>query len=149
MKVFFDTTALIDLERCKDSAIKLVRLLSREDVPLLISIVTITELLAGAHSSREASKNVIRAKELLAEFNWIELDGRTAENIAILLAYRNKIGQPVDYTDAAIAGSFLTSGSDFLITDNKKDFEFPQLKGKVYTPKEFLNAWKTKELKFV
>ncbi len=149
MKVLFDTTFLIDLERENKKALELAEYLATKQVPMIISTVTISELLAGAYSSKKMEKSVKVAKDLLAEFSWVDIDGFVAEEIAKVLAYRREVNKPVTYTDAAVIASFLATSADYLVTDNLKDFDSPNLEGKVYTPKEFLRALKEKKLKFV
>ncbi len=149
MKVLLDTTVLVDLERKDDETLGLVKKLVSENVPMLISAITISEILAGAYITKNSEQSVRMAKDMLSEFSFVDVNGQVAETAAKVLAYRREVAKPIAYTDAAIIASFVVSNSDFLLTSNKKDFDFPALGGKVYAPKEFLRALKGKKLKFV
>ena len=82
----------------------------------------------------------MKAKEVLNQFLWHEVNGDVAEYCAKLYAYLlvEKKEKSIEYPDVIIAATFLSSKSDFLLTLNKKDFiVFPQLRHVVYTPDEF------------
>ncbi|MBI2108082.1 hypothetical protein HYT54_03060 [Candidatus Woesearchaeota archaeon] len=47
-------------------------------------------------------------------------------------------GRIIEYPDIVIAATFTAVGGNYLITLNKSHFEsIPQLKSKVFTPREF------------
>jgi predicted nucleic acid-binding protein len=81
---------------------------------------------------------VNKAERVLSQFRWVSLSGDVAKVVAQLNAYLMAKGQPIEYQDVVIAASFLVTRCDVLLTENKSHFErFPNLKGKVMTPKEF------------
>lgn len=143
MRVLLDTTVLIDIEHKERESLELMYELSKKKVDVLLSVITVSEILAGAYYT-EKEENIAAAKELLAEFDFIPLEWNVADVTAEVLAYRNKIAEPIAYTDAAILATFLSGSADFLITENVKDFDFPALERKVYTAKEFLKKLKRK-----
>ncbi len=149
MNIIFDTTVLIDLERQNRDALLLMEKLTKEKSALIISTLSVSEYLTGIYQRADYMKRLNNAKEFLEQFNWIDLNGVVAEETAKLLAYCLTSGIERKYQDVAIAATSFAVGADFLITENIKDFDFPNLEGKVYTPKEFLRAVKGKKLKFV
>ncbi|HLC73044.1 MAG TPA: hypothetical protein VJH20_00235, partial [Candidatus Nanoarchaeia archaeon] len=69
---------------------------------------------------------------------WINLDYQIAEKTAQYLAFLITEGRIIEYQDVAIAATFKITSSDYLLTLNKNHFEnLPDLKTKVYVPKEF------------
>ena len=149
MNILFDTTVLIDLEREKEDTLLLLEKLTNERSLLLISTISVSEFLAGVYQREDYKNKLGIAREFLEQFNWIDLNEVVAEETAKLLAYCLVTNRERKYQDIAIAATFLNSGADFLITDNLKDFDFLELKGKIYSAKEFLRALREKKLKFV
>lgn len=138
MKVIVDTSIIVEIDRHKRDTVDLIRKLVENNIDLVISTVTVSEILTGSYLKKDVSKSVITAKEVLNQFTWIDLDGTVAEKTAQLLAYLLTEKKNIEYQDAAIAASFFTSHSDYLLTLNKKDFlAFPMLVGKVFSPEEF------------
>lgn len=138
MRVVLDTSVLVDVERKRAGAVDLLEKLSGADHRVGISIVSVVEVLMGANLRRDADEAILRAKAALGQFEWIDLDGRTAERAAQLLAYLRVGGKPVGFQDSVIAAAAIEYGGEALVTGNKDHFErFPPLKGKVFTPKEF------------
>ncbi len=142
MKVFFDTSIIVKIDRNDKTVIKLCEELISKNIELALSTITISEILTGSYLRKDFSKAVIRAKELLSQFEWVDFDAEVAEQTAKILAYRVMNGNPVEYQDDAIIASFLVSHADFIITLNKKHFDIPVLEGKVFSPEEFLKRLK-------
>lgn len=149
MRVLIDTCVLIDLERGEKDAIDFFEELDKISAEMVISPVSASELYTGVYLSENLEKNLARANVVISQFQIAHLDIKTAEETGKLLAYRQIKNLPKYYEDCAIAATAISSRADFLITDNKEDFNFPNLCGKVYTPKEFLAALKGKKLRFV
>ena len=149
MNIVLDTSVLINLERENRDALLLLEHLVKEKSALAISTISVSEFLTGIYQSEDYNKKLKEAKEFLEQFNWIDLNHIIAEETAKLLAYCLVSGKESKYQDVAIAATSVSAGADYLITDNIKDFDFPNLKGKVYTTKEFLRALKGKKLRFV
>jgi len=136
LKVFLDTSIIVDVERGKADAIEVCRKLTAEHEALL-STVTISEILTGSYLRKDYTKAIAKAKRVLSQFSWIDLDGAVAEKIAQLNAYLITRGEPVEYEDQAIAASCLVTNSEVMLTENKEHFtRIPALKQRTYTPEE-------------
>ncbi len=132
-----DTSIIVDVDRGKEDVIELCKRLTSTN-SAFISTVTVSEILTGSYLRKDYKTAVTKAERVLNQFQWIALNGETAKVIAQLNAYLISKGQPIEYQDVAIAASFLLECCDVLLTENKDHFErFPNLKGKVKTPKEF------------
>ena len=136
MKIFFDISILVEIERKNKEVIELCKELVRKNVELIISVISISEILTGVYLREDSNKAARRAKELLMQFKWFKFDAEVADKTAKILAYRIAKGKKVEYQDDVIAASFLVSNSDFLLTLNLKHFNLPFLKEKVCLPKE-------------
>jgi predicted nucleic acid-binding protein len=136
MRVFLDTSIIVDVDRGKKKVINVCRKLTAQH-EALISTVTVSEILTGSYLRKDYTKAVTKAKKVLGQFSWVNLDGTVAEKIAQLNAYLITEGQPIEYQDQAIAASCLMTGSDILLTENKEHFSrIPVLKNKVFAPEE-------------
>lgn len=132
MKLFFDTSVLVDLDRQREATIRALEAATEADTELWISTVTVSEILVGALLRKDHEKASLRAREVLGRFVWQDLDGDAAERTAKLLAHLLATGERVEFQDAAIAGCALAAHADFLVTENKEHFErFPPLADKV------------------
>ncbi len=140
MKVLIDTSLIVDIDRQKKETVELFKKLAVDGTTeMVISAVTVSEILTGAYLKKDVKTSVLTAKEILNQFIWISLDGEVAEKTGQLLAYLLAEKKEIGYQDTAIAASFLVSRSDYLLTLNKKDFVvFPALKDKVFSPEEFI-----------
>lgn len=145
MRVFLDTSVLVDAERKRVAALDLLEALGKGDDDAGISIVTVIEVLMGAHLRRNADEALLDAKEALGQFEWVDLDGRVAERAAELLAYLHVHGKPVGFQDCAIAASAIEYGCDLLVTENVEHFtRFPPLKDRVATSQDGLKRLRRK-----
>jgi predicted nucleic acid-binding protein len=149
MRILVDTTVLVDLDRHEKTAVKLCKSLERKNITLLVSTISSSEMMVGPYLQEDFEDRVLKAKEILQRFDPVDVDSAVAEQTAKLVAQEILTGKKKSYQDVVVAASSLAAEVDFLLTDNKKHLDFPQLEGKVYTPKEFLTAWERKELKFV
>ncbi len=136
--VFVDTSIIVDVDRGREEVIELCRQLTSTN-SAFISTVSVSEILTGSYLRRDYRIALKKAEKVLGQFRWVPLDGGTAQLIAELNAYLISKGQPIEYQDIAIAASFLFQCCDVLLTENKEHFlRLPNLKGKVMTPKEFI-----------
>ena len=138
MKICFDSTILIEIARKRQESIDLTKNLMENSHEIIISAVTVSEILAGVHRRENHEKAEQEAKTVLSQFDWISLNGEIAKKTGKLMAYLYQNGMIIEYQDVAIAATAIETNSDYLITLNKKHFErLPELKGKVFTPPEF------------
>ena len=136
MRVLVDTSVIVEIDRQQRETVSLLKRLAASS-ELLISTVTVSEILTGSYLRKDVAPSIRTAKSILNQFHWIDLDGAVAEKTGQLLAFLLIEKQDVGYQDVAIAASALTANVDYLLTMNKKDFIiFPQLQGKVVSPDE-------------
>ena len=148
MKILFDTSIIVEIDRHNSSVIKALKEWTEEGHELLVSTITVSEILTGSYLRKDINVSVLTAKEILNQFIWHEINGETAEKAAKLFSYLiiEKKLESIEYPDVLIGASFLSSGSDALITLNKKDFMIlPGLKDKVFTIEEFMARDKHKK----
>ena len=137
MKVVIDTSAIVEIERKNRLVIDVVKGLIGKNADLSISIVTLSEILTGCYLREDYDKASAEAKRVLSQFLWIDVDSKIAERTARFMAYLIKKGKIIEYPDIVIASTFDIIKGDYLLTLNKSHFEhIPELKGKVFTPKE-------------
>jgi tRNA(fMet)-specific endonuclease VapC len=133
VKVFVDTPVIVEIERKNRVMITLIKALINKNVELILSIVTISEILTGCYLREDYKKASSEAKRILSQFIWIDLDSKIAEKIAEYSAYLIKKGKMIEYPDTVIAATFSSIGGDYLLTLNKSHFELiPELNGKVF-----------------
>lgn len=133
-----DTSIIVDVDRGKQEVINLCKQLTSTN-NAFISTVSVSEILTGSYLRRDYSAAIKKAEKVLDQFRWVPLNGEVAKIVAELNAYLISKGQPIEYQDVAIAACFLAEGCDILLTENKDHFDrLPNLKGKVLTPKEFI-----------
>ena len=138
MKIVLDTSVIVEIDRKNDEVIKIIKRLIDNNHDILISVVTISEIFAGSYLRNDFKKAVDEARRILGQFIWIDMDAKIAEKTAQYLAYLITEGKVIEYPDVAIAATFKATDSDYLLTLNKSHFEsIPDIKGKVYEPKDF------------
>ena len=142
MKILFDTSALIELERQNQEAIALVKGLITSSEEIVISTVTISEVLLGVYFQK-AHEKIEEAKKLLSQFKWIPLDENIADVAAQYEALLLNIGNEIEFKDVAIAATFAATKSDFLITHNKRHFQIlPDIGNRAKTIAEFSKIYR-------
>lgn len=139
MKIFFDTTVLVDLDRGRDNTIRLLEILTEDDHDLWISTVTVSEILTGAYLRPDGEKAADRAREALGQFQWKDLDGEVATAVGQIIAYLLSHGKRIEFQDTVIAASCLVETGDRLVTDNTDHFRrIPGLAERVATTQQAL-----------
>ncbi len=140
MRILLDTSILVEVDRKNEKAIALLQKIIENGDELIISTVTVAEILTGSYLHHDPKTAITKAKEVLNQCIWKEIDGETAEIAAQLYShlFLEKKQEQIEYPDVLIAATFFSSGSDVLLTLNVKDFIlFEALKEKVYTPEAF------------
>lgn len=137
MNIVLDTSIIVEIDRRNEEVIRLMKKLIEHDHKLVISTITVSEILTGSYLQRDFKKSVSEAKKILGQFLWIDFDSNIAEKTGQCLAYLITDDRKIEYQDVAIAATAIMNDCDYLLTLNKKDFlVFPDLKNKVYDPKE-------------
>jgi len=138
MNVFFDTSELVEIDRGNPEVIDMCKRLTNANARLSLSIVTVSEIFTGAYLRRDSKDAVPKARRLLAQFEWVDMNAVVAEKSGEVMAYLISKGEVIEYQDAVIAATFIVSGGDYLITENINHFSrIPAIKSKVYNAKRF------------
>ncbi|HLC50247.1 MAG TPA: type II toxin-antitoxin system VapC family toxin [Candidatus Nanoarchaeia archaeon] len=138
MRIVLDTSVIVEIDRKNPDVIKIVKKLIDNGSEIILSMITVSEILTGSHLTKNAKESVLEAKRIMGQFIWVELDAEIAEKTAQYLAYLISHGKIIEYQDVAIAATFKATDSDYILTLNKAHFEhLPELSGKIYTPAEF------------
>jgi len=139
MKILFDSSIIVEIDRQNEQVITILKDLVNKKHELIISTITVSEILTGSYLRKDSEEAVVKAKEILNQFTWKDFDNESAENSAKLFSFLiiEKKEKSVDYPDILIAATFLTLNCDYLVTLNKKDFlVFPRIKEYVLDYKE-------------
>jgi predicted nucleic acid-binding protein len=137
MKIFIDTSVIVDIERGKEETTDLLERLMAENNPIFISSIVASEIFTGTYLRTDYIKATKKAKELFTCFTIVPLDMEIAEIIGKLNAYLIANGLPIEYQDVAIAATFIREKGDWMLTGNKKHFDIiPGLEKVAVTPAE-------------
>ena len=118
MKLAFDTSIIIDIDRGKETTQKLMKNIVIEDHEIYISSVVVAEVLAGAYKQGKVEE----AKKVLGQFQWIDMNGQTADRAGEIMADLLEKGERVEFQDTVIAASAEGIDADRLLTRNRKHF---------------------------
>jgi|GEM_PF-1097845 predicted nucleic acid-binding protein len=123
MKALLDTTALIDVLKGDESAIKVIDKIRMEAV-LYTTTINIYEYLRGIMIlQKDKEKHVQALNVLVSNLNILEIDLSVAGRAAEIYADLRKIGVTLDEPDYLIAGACLGNDIDIIITRNERHFE--------------------------
>ena len=139
MKVLFDTSAIIELERKSEILLRLVELLLERDAELYISSISISEIFTGVFLYHKEKERLVQAREFLGQFEWKFFDFPIAEETGRIFAELIRKGKSIDFRDCAIGATAITTKSNVLLTTNKKDFINQGFKGDILSPHELLS----------
>lgn len=141
MRIFLDTSILIELEKKNEEALKLIEAMTSNYEELMISSVTVSEILKGAYFL--GGENVVAAKTFLSQFNIISLDAKIAEKTSQFTHWMLKNESKANFKTVAIAATFAETKADFLITQDKRHFEIlPEIGSKAKTTSEFRKIYR-------
>jgi predicted nucleic acid-binding protein len=136
MKIVVDTSVIVKLDRHDKATIEALEVLSK-DHELLVSTITVMEILTGSNMCKDADTAVKAARRLLRKMEWMPVDGRVAEKSAQLNAFLIGAGSKIEVPDVIIAATYLVEGASLILTFNADHFtRIPVLAGKVMTPAE-------------
>ena len=138
MKIFIDTSIVVDIEREIEETSNLLQHLILTNHTVFMSTVVASEIFTGTYLRQDYKKATSKAKELFSCFHIIPLDMEIAETTGKINAYLIANGLPIEYQDVAIAATFVKEKGDWLLTKNKKHFMIiPGLEKAAVTPGEF------------
>lgn len=141
MRVVFDTTGIVDVDRGLEPTVTLLETLVVEGADLFVSTVTVAEAVAGVHLHEDPETAMGTARRVLGQFNWVDVDGEVAQITGELLALLHGAGDRVGFQDAAIAATHSVVGADALVTSNVDHFQrFGEIRDDVHTPDELLSV---------
>jgi predicted nucleic acid-binding protein len=104
---------------------------------LLVSTITVMEILTGSNLCKDAVAAVKTAKRLLRKMTWVPVDEQVAEKSAQINAFLIGAGSKIEVPDVVIAATFLAENASFVLTFNSDHFSrIPALAGKVVNPIE-------------
>jgi tRNA(fMet)-specific endonuclease VapC len=119
-RYLLDTDTSIEVLRGRNhSVVERLASYRREDVALCV--ITVAELLFGAHLSRQPIQNVALCQKFCASFRVFPLTGASAELSAAVRADLEAIGQRIGPYDVLIAGIALAEDR-VLVTHNTREF---------------------------
>jgi len=122
--ILIDTSVLVALER-RDLELRDLFQLIVGNEPAAVSVMTVSELLAGAHlslSGRRRRQRETRIEELIEIMQVIDFDLRAARQHSLIWADLRRTGQMIGPNDLIIAATALVNGYE-LLTENVREFE--------------------------
>jgi len=124
MKYLVDTSVIVEIDRQNQEVIKTLTKLLEKGHELIISTITVAEILTGAYLRKDAKIAALTAREVLNQFVWNDIDGITADVTAKLYAQLmiEKKHHSIEFADVLIAATCISNHCDKLMTLNKKDF---------------------------
>ncbi|MHA1379471.1 MAG: PIN domain-containing protein [Candidatus Helarchaeota archaeon] len=136
MKYFIDASIVVQIDRQNKKIIEeLNKLVKNHDV--FISVISISEILTGSFLRKDYEKAIKKAKRIMGQFIWVDVDPLIAEKTAEINAYLIMKGKKIEIQDVIIVASFLILKCDYVLTLNLDHFKrIPALENKVITPEE-------------
>ena len=137
MRILLDTSIIVEIDRQNDEIKNLLQQLVERGDELIISTITVAEILTGSYLRIDTKIAIQKAKDVLNQCTWKDVDAETAEICAQLysLLFVQKKQDAIEYPDVLIATTFFSAHCDLLVTLNVSDFSLiERLKEKVYTP---------------
>ena len=124
MRYLIDTSIIVEIDRHNHEVIRTLTKLLENGHELIISTITVAEILTGSYLRKDAKVAALTAKEVLNQFLWKDIDGLTADITAKIYAQLiiEKKHHSIEYADVLIAATCISSHCDKLMTLNKKDF---------------------------
>lgn len=132
MKLAFDTSVIIDIDRGREETQKLMKNLVRGDHEIYISSVVVAEVLAGAYKQDAVEE----AKKVLGQFQWMDMNGQTADRTGKIMSELLEDGERVEFQDTVIAASAEQVDADLFVTRNIEHFERIDFETEILTPEK-------------
>jgi predicted nucleic acid-binding protein len=119
--VLIDTSIIINFMHGKAQHRILFRELATRQVSLATSCISVAELYAGMRIEEEAA-----TAEILEAFEVLPVNIEIAQKAGLIRASQRRTGRTFALDDMIIAATSILFGYP-LITDNRKDFEIPEI----------------------
>ena len=132
MKLAFDTSIIVDLDQGREETRELMKKLVEDDHGLFISSVVVAEVLAGAYRQGKTDE----ARKVLGQFQWIDMNGETADRSGEMMADLLERGERIEFQDMVIAASAEQIDADKLVTRNEKHFKRIELETETTNPEK-------------
>ena len=87
MKILFDSSIIVEIDRQNEQVITILKDLVNKKHELIISTITVSEILTGSYLRKDSEEAVVKAKEILNQFTWKDFDNESAENSAKLFSF--------------------------------------------------------------
>lgn len=151
MRFIIDTSILVEVDRGNSEVIELLKQLTR-DYDVFISVITVSEILTGSFLRKNHESAVKKAKRIMGQMIWVNIDPLIAEKAGEINAYLIISGKKIEFPDVLIAASSIILNCDYILTLNKDHFKrILSLENKVISPKELaeklsINAKDNKDL---
>jgi len=121
LAVLIDTSVLIEFLRRKPRAVALFRDLSARHINLAISSVSVAELYGGIRLGEET-----KVARMIESLDCLPLTTSIAKQAGLIRAEQRRLGRTFALDDMMIGATAIAFGFP-LITDNRKDFEIPEI----------------------
>ena len=119
--VLLDTSVLINLLHRRKEPVALIRELSLRGFVLATSAVNVAEIYAGLRIGEEQE-----TRDLLSTLKCLPVTPKIARKAGDITAARRRIGRTHWLDDMMVAATAIEHGYT-LLTDNRKDFEIPEI----------------------
>lgn len=141
MKISLDASIIVKAERRNEKVAELLKDVMLKGHEIFMSSVVPSEIFIGTYLRDDYRKATHKARDIFSAFKIVPLNIEVAEIIGQINAHLLTKGVSIEYQDVAIAATFFYEKGNYLLTKNKKHFaNIPGLKGKVFTPREFMSS---------
>jgi predicted nucleic acid-binding protein len=107
----------------------------------------VSEILTGAYLRKNYETAVQKAKRVMGQMIWVNIDPIIAEKAGEINAYLIINGKKIEFQDVLIAATSIILNCDYLLTLNKAHFErIPSLEKNIFNPQEFKEKFSDTEL---
>ena len=117
-----DTTVLIDFLKGKESAVRVIKKASENQI--FTTEINVFELIVGAHIAQgKKQARIEKIQSMLSKLIVLPLNRASSLKAGEVAGTLLKEGKRIEETDCLIAGIALANGIKNIITNNKKHFE--------------------------
>ncbi len=112
-----DTSVMIPFLKGSPEAIKKVREFSNINGQVVITIITVYELLKGARLSSKPEDNLKNVKDAISNMQVLDLSPEACEEASTIFCELKKFGKMINEFDILIAAIAKTNGEEILTRD--------------------------------